>query len=218
MRIVDRSLVVLVSRPMRRIIAGRPRSSGHPDRGRITAAQARRVVARAWRNYAIEAARLEPEPTWGSRLLTRLACLTLMTERSLEEEGVDPAEAARIVADINWTCYRPVANLSASAIRWALRDPAARLRANVRLEQGFPFSDPGYEHVRLSPYAYDIRRCPMADYLTSRGKGELCVEALCAMDFPKAQELWGARLVRDSTLAAGDDACRFRYEVEEPRP
>ncbi|PVZ07702.1 L-2-amino-thiazoline-4-carboxylic acid hydrolase [Actinomycetospora cinnamomea] len=186
--------------------------SERPDRGRIASAEATEIVARVRRHYTAEVAQLGEQATWGSRLLTRTACLTLAVKRSLEEQGVDPAEALRIAADVNWRCYRSVANLSASVVRWVVRDPATRLRINVRLEQGFPYNDPGFEHVRVGPYAYDVRRCPMADFLVARGERELCLRAFCGMDFPRVEELWGARLTRTTTLAAGDDACRFRYE------
>lgn len=59
-----------------------------------------------------------------------------------------------------------------------------------------------------------ITRCLFNDFFRANDAGELTV-VCCAMDYVWAEELahprYGVRFERPTTLAAGDDACRFRF-------
>jgi ubiquinone biosynthesis protein len=65
--------------------------------------------------------------------------------------------------------------------------------------------------------AFDVRRCPVAEYLSAQGLSELCVEAWCNLDVPLASK-WGARLERTGTLAQGAERCDFRWHLEVVPP
>jgi hypothetical protein len=60
----------------------------------------------------------------------------------------------------------------------------------------------------------NIKRCLFNDFFRANNANELTV-VCCAMDYVWAEELahprYGVRFERPTTLAAGDDACRFRF-------
>ena len=58
-------------------------------------------------------------------------------------------------------------------------------------------------------------RCPVADYLTSNGAGDLCVGTWCNLDYPLAR-MWGGELERHGTLAGGAKRCDFRFRAPGP--
>jgi hypothetical protein len=203
----DHVLRAVASPVMRRSIAGTQRA----DRSPIGRAEARAVVRRAWETYAAESERLPQEPTPGSRMLVRLACATLTTERALEDAGVNRDEAHRLVAEINWRLYRPLVHLSAWVARRTSDEPHQRLAGQVRRQLGFPFDDPGWQHRVHDELGYDVVRCPIADYLGAHGASEVCTAAFCEQDHRVAM-VWRARLRRTTTLADGAERCDFRYE------
>jgi hypothetical protein len=108
-------------------------------------------------------------------------------------------------------------------LRASLRPPAARPRrspfpvgklgdhqSDVSLR--FPFNAPGYliETVPAdSGTAFDVVRCPIADYFRGRGAIDLCSASWCNLDYALA-ELTHEKLVRTKTLVCGDDRCDFR--------
>lgn len=79
-----------------------------------------------------------------------------------------------------------------------------------------PFAPPGYqvEDVEARGYtvAFDVVRCPVADYFAARGLSDLCVALFCDLDQRLAGE-WGADLVRSGTIAGGQERCDFRWQA-----
>jgi ubiquinone biosynthesis protein len=76
----------------------------------------------------------------------------------------------------------------------------------------FPFNAPGYliENVAAQKgTAFDVVRCPIADYFRGQGAADLCSASWCNLDYALA-ELTHEKLVRTKTLAHGDDRCDFR--------
>ncbi len=57
-----------------------------------------------------------------------------------------------------------------------------------------------------------MRRCPVADYLGSRGAADLCAGSWCNLDYALA-EMWGGTLERSGTLVGGASCCDFRFRV-----
>lgn len=90
----------------RRTLIGRNRSRHEPQRGRFTRADIDRLIAQAWAAYDREAASLPPQPTLGSRLNLRLACLTVGLFRALLDAGTERAYAVDLVSDTTWSVYR----------------------------------------------------------------------------------------------------------------
>jgi hypothetical protein len=141
--------------------------------------------------------------------------------RALLERGLAEAEARRRTADVPWSVYEKMA-----AIPWALaqlleRRPYGRLKKATDLFRRFPFRAPSYDIVDVPAErdvgAFDVRRCPVAEYLRAHGLSELCVDAWCNLDIPLAHK-WGARLERTGTLAEGAERCDFRGRLQvDPR-
>ena len=76
----------------------------------------------------------------------------------------------------------------------------------------FPFNAPGYliEPVPADAgTAFDVVRCPVADYFRREGAVDLCSASWCNLDYALA-EMTGEKLVRTKTLVRGDDRCDFR--------
>ena len=80
------------------------------------------------------------------------------------------------------------------------------------LTLSFPFNAPGYliEPVSTtSGTAFDVVRCPNADYFRGEGAIDLCTASWCNLDYALA-ELTSEKLVRTKTLVRGDGRCDFR--------
>lgn len=214
----DRLTSQAVRRLVHRTLTGRLRDSRDVLRGRLTRADVDAIWADTTETYATLARDLPSEPTVGSRLAVRLAAWTLALDRALQAHGTPAADAHALTSDVAWAAYRPAVMVKSFPARVLIRDRRARLAAHLRAQQRFPFNAPGWhgEPVGTDGLAIDMTRCPIAAYLRSRGGADVCVAAWCAQDGPVA-ELWGARLERIGTLAAGADVCDFRYAVATDR-
>jgi hypothetical protein len=90
------------------------------------------------------------------------------------------------------------------AIRRAARTAlVGRLRDRERHEEGRFTRAEVDELLKQTWIAYD--------QLAS----DLCIETWCNLDFPLA-EMWGGRLERTQTLAAGCEHCDFRFKAVRP--
>lgn len=127
----------------RRVIAGRRRSSD-PTSGRFTRLDTDRIVSAAWMGAADLSAHLPSQPTVGSRINVRLACLTLAFFRALVDYGVARVYAIDLTADITWSFYKKW-----GALRRFLKreDPLGNFKS-FSLEDvvplSFPFNPPRY--------------------------------------------------------------------------
>ncbi|MDZ4135383.1 MAG: hypothetical protein U1D06_07280, partial [Paracoccaceae bacterium] len=86
-------------------------------------------------------------PSFGNRLMVELAVFTSAAYRVLLDEGIAPATARQLVADVGWVVYARMLGLSSWPFRLVTRDPARRLRWTIRTLLRFPFSAsgaPGY--------------------------------------------------------------------------
>jgi len=81
----------------------------------------------------------------------------------------------------------------------------------------FPYNKPGYaiEYVVAGDevVAFDVYRCPVAEYFVREGLSDLCAVCFCDLDFKLAQE-WGLKLHRLHTLSRGGDRCDFRFSLD----
>jgi hypothetical protein len=57
--------------------------------------------------------------------------------------------------------------------------------------------------------AFDVVRCPIANYFRGEESNDLCVASWCNLDYALA-ELTHEKLVHTKTLVRGDDRCDFR--------
>ena len=165
---------------------------------------------------------LPSEPTIGSRQNVLLAALTLSCLEALEADGIERGYAIELTGDICWRFYRQWGQGTRATTRLITGDPVRRLRLSVNAFLTFPFGRPGYQFddvPQADGRSLDMQRCPVADYLGSRGAADLCAGSWCNLDYALA-EMWGGTLERSGTLVAGANCCDFRFrappEADEP--
>ncbi len=185
---------------------------------RLPSRELKGMVQGAWRTYAGLAQDLPAEPTLGARLMLRLAALTVALFKAMVTAGLTEAEARERTSQVTWLVYERLAAPPWSFTRLLARDPLARMRRAMDLFMRFPYGAPGYDmryvQAEGEVVAFDVHRCPVAEYFARQGLSELCVSAFCNLDYPLAEK-WGVVLERPQTLAAGGPHCDFRYR---PRP
>jgi hypothetical protein len=209
----------LAARAARQVLVGRNRARQSPDQGRFTRADVDDLLKAAWVHYAEHVGKLPPEPTVGSRMNVRLACFTMTFFNALLVIGTDREYAIELVADAAWRVYRLWSTIALGLARLAPGKTtalafAARQHGNHQgdVSLSFPFNAPGYliEPVHAeSGTAFDVVRCPIANYFRGQGAIDLCTASWCNLDYALA-ELTHERLVRTKTLVRGDDRCDFR--------
>lgn len=196
-------------------MAGRSRSRSDPTAGRFTRSEIAGIVDAAFSRFEQHVAGLPSEPTVGSRQNVTLAALTLSFLEALEADGIDRGYAIELTADTCWRFYRQWGQLTRAGTRLLTRDPVRRLRLSVDAFLTFPFGRPGYRYddvAQADGRSLDMRRCPVADYLGSRGAADLCAGSWCNLDYALA-EMWGGTLQRSRTLVGGASCCDFRFRV-----
>jgi L-2-amino-thiazoline-4-carboxylic acid hydrolase len=199
---------------LRRALLGRVRCRHEPQKGRFSAADLNRIHEQAWRNFDMLFGDVPEGATVGTRMNLMLACLSLSAFRALMALGVERDYAIELFADVAWRVYEKWGQLPRFISRFLTRDPVKRMRWCVNMFLRFPFNPPGYAFERLPSddgISLDMLRCPVAEYLCANGAADLCVGSWCNLDYGLA-EMWGGRLERSGTLAAGDDRCGFRFK------
>jgi hypothetical protein len=199
----------------RRAIQGRNRSRTESTAGRFTRTQIAGIVDVAFARFELQVPTLPSEPTVGSRQNVMLAALTLGFLDALERDGVERSYAIELTADVCWRFYRQWGYATRAATRLITRDPVRRLRLSVNAFLTFPFGRPGYQFDDVSQddgRSLNMRRCPVADYLSERGAADLCAGSWCNLDYALA-EMWGGTLKRTGTLVGGASCCDFRFRV-----
>ena len=217
----------LAARAARQALVGRDRVRQSPDRGRFTRTDVDGLLKTAWNHYAERLGDLPAEPTMGSRMNVRLACFTMCFFNAALAAGVERAYAIELVADAAWRVYRLWSMIALALARLTLGKTTSlafavtkRGEPEGRVSLSFPFNAPGYliEPVPSdSGTAFDVVRCPVADYFRREGAVDLCSASWCNLDYALA-EMTQEKLVRTKTLVRGDDRCDFRLKLEINTP
>ena len=145
----------------------------------------------------------------------RLACFTMAFFDALLAIDTDRAYAIELVADAAWRVYRLWSMIATGLARLTPGKTTALAFAVAKhgdVSLRFPFNAPGYliEAVPAdSGTAFDVVRCPIADYFRGQGAIDLCSASWCNLDYALA-ELTHEKLVRTKTLVRGDGRCDFR--------
>jgi L-2-amino-thiazoline-4-carboxylic acid hydrolase len=200
-----------------RAIAGRNRSRTDPTAGRFTRSQVNRIVNHSFARFDRRVPDVPSEPTLGSRQNVLLAALTLSFLETLEADEIERAYAIELTSDVCWRFYRQWGQGTRAATRLITRDPVRRLRLSVNAFLTFPFGRPGYQFDDVPQpdgRSLDMQRCPVADYLASRGAADLCAGSWCNLDYALA-EMWGGTLERSTTLVTGGSCCDFRFRAPD---
>ena len=200
----------------RSMLTGRNRSRDDPTAGRFTRRDVDRLLAAAWERFDRLAPDLPNEPTRGGRQNVMLACLTLSMLQALTAEGIERGYAIELIGDVCWRVYRQWGQIPRGVTGLLTRDPAKRMRLSVEMFLRYPFNRPGYRYADVSEprgRAFDMLRCPVADYLAAHDASDLTLATWCNLDFPLAR-MWGGELERHGTLASGARRCDFRFRAE----
>lgn len=199
----------------RSTIAGRNRSRTDPTECRFARQDVDQLLRAAWADFDQLAPGLPREPTVGSRQNVLLACLTMSMLQALTSQGIERAYAIELIGDLCWKVYTQWGQIPRLVTHLATRDPAKRIRMSVEMFLRYPFNRPGYRRADIPEpqgRAFDVLRCPVAEYFAARGGSDLAVATWCNLDFPLAR-MWGGELERHGTLASGAGRCDFRFRA-----
>ena len=207
----------LAGRAARAVLSGRNRDPEAPEKGRFSREEIDRILKESWHCYDELAPSVPQEKTYGSQMNVLLACMSLAFFRTLISKGIERNYAILLMGDITWKIYEKWARVPFFLARIGKRSPGERMRFSVNLFLTFPFSEPGYSYRRIQSgdgISLDMLRCPVAEYFRIYEALDLCLGSWCNLDFALA-EMWGGRLEREETLAAGCRRCDFRFRVND---
>lgn len=178
----------------------------------------KQIIQDAWRHYDDLAQNLPIEPTRGARVMVQLAAMTVGLHNALCAAGLSGEEARETTAQVTWCVYEKLAMPPWQLTRPLAKDRLARVKRVMDWFMRFPYVAPGYDmryvNAGEDAVAFDVYRCPAAEYFIDQGLSELCVSAFCNLDFPLADR-WGVTLERSQTLASGATHCDFRFMKTE---
>lgn len=180
----------------------------------------RDTVERVWARTVVlqrELRKTRPRHSVGVNLLLRLFEWDRALYGALLESGVERNEAGRMIAEINWAVLGPSTALNFSLSRLRSRDLRTRVQWVVDLLFATVFTAPFRRvvHRAKGEVAFDVTRCPLAEYFDAHGTPELTRHAACSLDYHMAAQ-WGVTLQRTRTIAEGHPACDFRF-IAHPR-
>lgn len=166
---------------------------------------------RAWRSRL---APDRPHHSPGVNLNLRYMEWSCALYRAAQQHGADRAEAAVLVEETLGDLYSPVMAVlfALSRLRSAQRETRVRWLFDMMIRSFFaaPFQ---YRAVPSETgVAFDVLRCPVAEYFEAQGVPELTPHAACNMDYRMARE-WGVELHRSQTIATGAGYCDFRFSA-----
>lgn len=145
-----------------------------------------------------------------------LAGATLAMYEALLSAGHSSDEALSIFRQLSWSVYDKMGDLPMMIAGALTSDPHNRMKLATQIFRAFPFSSPDYQMVDLpsgkNVVSFHVLKCPVAEFFKSKGKGDLCYEIWCKLDFPLAEK-WGGELERSTTIAQGADRCSFRWKT-----
>jgi hypothetical protein len=177
----------------------------------------RGAVAPVWartRALQTELRKTRPRHSLGVNLVLRLFEWDRALYGALLESGVPAEDAGRMIGEINWMILGPSTALNFALSRLRGGDLRARVQSVVDLLFAVVFTAPFRRvvHPAKDEVAFDVTRCPLAEYFAAQGTPELTRHAACSLDYRMAEQ-WGVTLQRTGTIAQGHPACDFRFVV-----
>lgn len=160
---------------------------------------------------------ISKQASLGADLTVHLSAFTIAMYRVLMQKGQSGEEATQLISDIIWRVYTKMGD-----VPWILsgklgQDSYQRLRFSVDAFLTFPFSSPGYQWEEVDGgegvSAFNMNRCPVAEYFQAQDLGTLCVQTWCNQDFALAKQWGGATLERAGTIAGGASHCDFCFRA-----
>ena len=166
---------------------------------------------------AAEQRYISPPPvarTAGGRLNLKLAAYLLALRDALVESGFPSEDVNALLATALFRVMSRFYRLSdAVAVVLHPRNRTARGRWRQRLSRRLYFRPPDWVMADVRGagyYAFDVRRCLLADYMRERGESRFCRDVICPQDQLLARRR-GETLIRTETIAGGSTRCDFRF-------
>ncbi len=146
-----------------------------------------------WKNYGIRVTDLEKQNTFGSKVMVKLSLLTLMIFQQLVNQKLPDHKAIQLTAKINWIIYEKLTNRFWVFTRVFSKRPIKRVgKAMNFFIKYFPYRRPGYEMEILktenTEYAFNVYKCPAAEFFNKHDRSDLCVASWCDLDYPLAKK------------------------------
>ncbi len=134
--------------------------------------------------------------------------------QAVKDHGMSQYEARALVEAVAMDDYRPVPDTWSTLSRLRSTKPETRIKWVLGLVTRYFFSSP-FIHRHLPAktgvaVAFDVTRCPLADYFKEQGVPELTPHAACNIDHCLARA-FDVELVRTQTIAEGAEYCDFRW-------
>ena len=168
-----------------------------------------------WSEYRQGLTHLEKKETLGANLVIRFSLLTLIFYNKLIAENVEKQEAIRRTAEITWAIYEKLTDKFWFVTRLFSKKAIERVKKAIVFSiKHFPYNRPGYEMeiIKTSDdeIAYNVYKCPAAEFFREHQLSELCAGTWCDLDYSLAEK-WNVKLEREKTIAKGDEICAFRF-------
>ena len=168
-----------------------------------------------WRMYRQCSENIVTKETFGATVMVKLSLLTLLIYERLIAENFRKQEAITLTSEILRIVYEKLTNRFWIFTRIFSKRPINRVkRAMNFFIKHFPYKSPGYEMEILKTennvVAFNVYKCPAAEFFKEHKLSELCVKSWCGLDYPLAEK-WNVKLERTKTIAKGNELCNFRF-------
>jgi hypothetical protein len=178
--------------------------------------------AKVWKNYGTRVVGLKYQPTFGADVMTRLSLLTLMIFEQLCSHGYSDQDAIQATSGMLWIIYERLTMPFWVCTRIFSKTPIKRVgKAMDFFIKHFPYGSPGYEMEILNAdhieYAFNVYKCPAAEFFKKHNRSDLCIASWCNLDFPLADK-WEVILDREKTIANGNQFCNFKFLSKKSAP
>jgi hypothetical protein len=174
-------------------------------------------VAQVWQkttSLQVELRKTRPRYSFGVNLFLRYMEWDVALYRVLLAQGMSQEQACHLTEEINWEIFG--AGTKAAFLLSRLRSANHQTRIQWVLDLMFLvlFTKPFRKQAVPSNngIAFDVVRCPVAEYFQQQGIPELTRSAACNLDHRMAQN-WGVKLERSQTIAEGASHCDFRFKI-----
>ena len=174
------------------------------------------ILENSWVRYGNLAPSVPSQETIGARFMVHLSALTIAMYEALLSAGQSAEGATTLMYEVGWRVYTKMGEVPWATAGAFSHDGYEKLRFATKAFRTFPFDSPSYvwKDTDAEPgvVAFDCLKCPVAEYMRSHDKSDLCVSTWCKLDYPLARQ-WGSELERTGTIAGGATVCDFRWRI-----
>jgi hypothetical protein len=168
-----------------------------------------------WTTYEQRSNKLGKKETFGATIMVKLSLLTLLIYEKLIAENIERQQAIEFTSEITWIIYEKLTDRFWIFTRLFSKKPIKRVtKAMNFFIKYFPYKSPGYEMEILktkdNEMAFNVYKCPAAEFFKEHQLSELCTKSWCDLDYPLAEK-WNVKLERDKTMAKGNELCDFKF-------